>query len=83
MSLSEFAIFKQCVEAPSRLTKNLGQLNLQFIKDPADIEREQSKMGMSQQNISKPENMTGKVSPRRGSNVNSPRKGGNSEAEIT
>jgi hypothetical protein len=48
MSLSEFAIFKECVENPSRLTKNLGQLNLQFIKDPVEIEREQSKMGMSQ-----------------------------------
>lgn len=34
-SLSEFAIFKQCVENPTKLDKQLSQLNLQFIKDPA------------------------------------------------
>ena len=82
MSLSEFAIFKECVENPSRLTKNLGQLNLQFIKDPVEIEREQSKMGLSQQNISKPVNMSAKLSPRRGS-VNDPVGKGETEAEVT
>ena len=34
-SLSEFAIFKHCVENPQKLDKQLSQLNLQFIKDPA------------------------------------------------
>lgn len=86
MSLSEFAIFKQCVEDPSRLTKNLGQLNLQFIKDPQDIEREQSKMGTSMQNITKPTDMGGKTSPRRQSLAGAPAaapKGGETEADIT
>ena len=34
-SLSEFAVFKHCVENPQKLDKQLSQLNLQFIKDPA------------------------------------------------
>ena len=34
--LSEFAIFKLCVEQPVKLEKNLSQLNLRFIRDPAD-----------------------------------------------
>ena len=34
-SLSEFTLFKQCVEKPCFLDKSLSQLNLQFIKDPA------------------------------------------------
>ena len=34
-SLSEFAIFKHCAENPQKLDKQLSQLNLQFIKDPA------------------------------------------------
>ena len=34
-SLSEFAIFKHCVENPQKLDKSLSQLDLKFIKDPA------------------------------------------------
>jgi len=72
------------VEDPSRLTKNLAQLNLQFIKDPAEIEREQSKMGASQTNLANP-TMAGKVSPRRASNAISEPKNlkGESEQEVT
>lgn len=34
-SLSEFALFKECVHNPRHLDRNLSQLNLSFIKDPA------------------------------------------------
>lgn len=34
-SMSEFALFKECVHNPRHLDKSLSQLNLQFIKDPA------------------------------------------------
>lgn len=34
-SLSEFALFKECVHNPAFLDKTLSQLNLQFIKDPS------------------------------------------------
>ena len=34
-SLSEFALFKECVHNPRYLDPSLSQLNLQFIKDPA------------------------------------------------
>jgi len=34
-SISEFALFKECVHNPRHLDANLSQLNLQFIKDPA------------------------------------------------
>ena len=34
-SISEFALFKECVHNPRHLDKNLSQLNLSFIKDPA------------------------------------------------
>ena len=34
-SLSEFALFKECVHNPRFLDKSLSQLNLAFIKDPA------------------------------------------------
>ena len=34
-TLSEFALFKECVHNPAFLDKTLSQLNLQFIKDPA------------------------------------------------
>ena len=33
-TLSEFALFKECVHNPRFLEKNLSQLNLSFIKDP-------------------------------------------------
>ena len=34
-TISEFALFKRCVENPSVLDRNLSQLNLSFIRDPA------------------------------------------------
>ena len=34
-SISEFALFKECVHNPRHLDRNLSQLNLSFIKDPA------------------------------------------------
>lgn len=34
-SLSEYTLFKHCVEKPFFLDKSLTQLNLKFIKDPA------------------------------------------------
>jgi len=34
-TLSEFALFKECVHSPCFLDKSLSQLNLTFIKDPA------------------------------------------------
>ena len=34
MSLSEFALIKECVERPKTLDQNLSTLNLQFIRDP-------------------------------------------------
>ena len=34
-TLSEFALFKECVHNPHFLDRNLGQLNLSFIRDPA------------------------------------------------
>lgn len=34
-TISEFALFKRCVESPSVLDRNLSQLNLSFIRDPA------------------------------------------------
>lgn len=34
-SLSEFALFKECVANPVTLDRSLSQLNLTFIKDPA------------------------------------------------
>ena len=37
-SLSEFALFKECVHNPRYLDKNLSQLNLSFIKDPTALE---------------------------------------------
>jgi len=36
--LSEFALFKECVNNPTVLDKQLSQLNLAFIKDPACTE---------------------------------------------
>ena len=35
MSLSEFALIKECVERPKTLDQNLSTLNLQFIRDPS------------------------------------------------
>jgi len=37
-NISEFALFKECVNNPRFLDKNLSQLNLAFIKDPAAVE---------------------------------------------
>ena len=37
-SISEFALFKECVNNPQFLDKSLSKLNLAFIKDPAAIE---------------------------------------------
>lgn len=34
--LSEYAIIKMCVEKPQKIDNNLSQLNLKFIRDPAD-----------------------------------------------
>lgn len=34
-SISEFTLFKECVHNPRFLDKNLSQLNLAFIRDPA------------------------------------------------
>lgn len=34
-TLSEFAMFKHCVENPQKIDKSLSQLNLKFIRDPA------------------------------------------------
>lgn len=34
-SISEFALFKECVHNPRFLNSNLSQLNLAFIRDPA------------------------------------------------
>ena len=33
-TISEYALFKECVENPRFLDQNLSQLNLSFIKDP-------------------------------------------------
>ena len=33
-TLSEFALFKQCVENPEIIDKSLTQLDLKFIRDP-------------------------------------------------
>lgn len=33
-TITEYQLFKMCVEAPVRLEKDLGQLNLNFITDP-------------------------------------------------
>ena len=38
-TLSEFAIFKLCVENPQKLDNTLSQLNLQFVPDPADQQK--------------------------------------------
>ena len=34
-SISEFALFKECVHNPRFLDKNFSQLNRSFIRDPA------------------------------------------------
>ena len=34
-TISEFALFKRCVESPSVLDRSLSQLNLSFIRAPA------------------------------------------------
>ena len=36
MSLSEFALIKECVKNPKTLDQNLSSLNLQFIRDPSE-----------------------------------------------
>lgn len=46
-SLTEFALFKECVHNPRFLDKNLNQLNLQFIKDPAATENPTNEMDRS------------------------------------
>ena len=37
-TITEFALFKECVTNPRYLDPNFSQLNLSFIKDPATIE---------------------------------------------
>jgi hypothetical protein len=40
-TISEFQLFKICAEKPVHLEANLNQLNLQFVRDPFEISKEE------------------------------------------